>query len=113
VNVAKVDIQNNFSNVTEQSAIKAGDGGFTVTVQGDTNLLGGAITSTQAAIDAKQNTFQTGGTLSTTNIQNKANYEAASVSTNLIAGNTPLPGQSVSAGQSGIGYGEKMAILIQ
>jgi filamentous hemagglutinin len=47
--------------VVEQSAIKAGDGGFNVNVKGDTTLTGGAITSTQAAVDGGKNSFSTGG----------------------------------------------------
>ena len=45
--------------MTEQSGIKAGDGGFNVHVAGDTNLIGGVIESTQAAVDAAKNSFST------------------------------------------------------
>ncbi len=80
VNYAKSNINSNYASVTEQSALKAGDGGFTVNVKGNTDLKGGAITSTQAAIDQNKNPFSTGGTLTTSDIENKANYEAKSVS---------------------------------
>ncbi len=103
VNYAKSNINSTYASVTEQSAIKAGDGGFTVNVQGNTDLKGGAITSTQAAIDNNKNTFSTGGTLTTSDIQNKAAYDANSVSVNVGMGSTP--GQSASAGMSGVGFG--------
>jgi len=57
VNFAKSNIYSSYASVTEQSGLKAGDGGFTVNVKGDTDLKGGAITSTQAAIDQNKNSF--------------------------------------------------------
>ena len=38
----------------------AGGGGFSLIAQGNTNLKGGAITSTQAGIDNNKNTLTTG-----------------------------------------------------
>ena len=73
----KTDIDSNYQSVGEQSAIRAGDGGFQVSVKGDTTLKGGAITSTQEAIDNNKNSFETGGTLTMSDIQNTARYEAA------------------------------------
>ncbi len=99
----KQNINSNCASVTEQSGLKAGDGGFTVNVQGNTALVGGAITSTQAAIDNNKNSFQTGGTLTTSDIQNKASYNAKSISVTVGTGSTP--GQSASAGMSGVGFG--------
>jgi filamentous hemagglutinin len=106
VNYAKSSIFSNYASVTEQSGIKAGDGGFTVNVQGNTDLQGGAITSTQAAIDQNKNSFQTGGHLTTSDIQNKASYEAKSVSVSLGAGGSPMPGQGLSSTLSGAGMGK-------
>ncbi|MEJ7932639.1 hemagglutinin repeat-containing protein, partial [Ramlibacter sp. AN1015] len=37
------NIDSTYASVAEQSGIKAGDGGFQVTVGGDTNLRGGVI----------------------------------------------------------------------
>ena len=102
VNYAK----SSYASVTEQSGIKAGDGGFTVNVQGNTDLKGGAITSTQAAIDNNKNAFSTGGTLTTSDIENKASYEAKSVSVSVGAGGSPMPGQGLSAALSGAGMGK-------
>jgi filamentous hemagglutinin len=106
VNYAKSSINSTYASVTEQSALKAGDGGFTVNVQGNTALKGGAITSTQAAIDQNKNSFQTGGTLTTSDIENKASYEAKSVSVSVGAGSSPMPGQGLSAALSGAGMGK-------
>ncbi len=104
-NFAKSNINSTYASVTEQSGLKAGDGGFTVNVQGNTDLRGGAITSTQAAIDNNKNTFNTGGTLTTSDIQNKASFDAKSLSLSVSAGNSPMPGQGLSSTLSGVGFG--------
>ena len=100
------NVTSNYASVTEQSGLKAGDGGFTVNVQGNTALVGGAISSTQAAIDNNKNSFTTGGTLTTSNIQSKASFDAKSVSVSVAAGGTPMPGQGLSAALSGAGAGK-------
>jgi filamentous hemagglutinin len=105
-NYAKSSINSNYASVTEQSGIKAGDNGFTVNVQGNTDLKGGAITSTQAAIDNNKNSFQTSGSLTTSDIENKASYEAKSVSVSVGAGASPMPGQGLSSTLSGVGMGK-------
>ena len=108
VNYAKSSINSTYASVIEQSGIKAGDGGFQVKAQGNTDLKGGAITSTQAAIDNNKNSFQTGGTLTTSDIENKASYEAKSVSVSVSSssGGTTMPGQGLSAALSGAGMGK-------
>ena len=103
VNLGQSKINSTYTSVNEQSAIRAGDGGFQVEVKGNTTLTGGQITSTQAAVDNNKNTFTTGGSLTTSDIQNKASYEAKSVSVGVGAG--ALPGKSASAGMSGVGFG--------
>ncbi|WAC71209.1 hemagglutinin repeat-containing protein [Roseateles sp. SL47] len=75
-----------YAAVGAQAGIRAGDGGFNVEVAGNTDLKGGAITSSQAAIDAGKNAFST-GTLTSTDIQNRSQYSATAV--------------TVSAGTSG------------
>ena len=65
-----------YASVNEQSGILAGDGGYNVNVKKHTDLKGGIITSTQAAEDAGKNSFTT-GTLSTSDIQNHADYSAS------------------------------------
>jgi len=67
-----------YASVVEQSGIKAGDGGFQVTVKGDTQLKGGVITSTQAAIDAGKNSLTT-KSITASDIQNKDDYKASGI----------------------------------
>jgi filamentous hemagglutinin len=66
-----------YASVVEQSGMKAGDGGFQVQVQGSTDLKGGVVSSTQAAIDVKLNQFDT-ASLSSSDIQNHNFYKAGS-----------------------------------
>lgn len=70
----------------EQSGIRAGDGGFQVDVQGRTELIGGAITSTQAAVDLQRNRFESEGGLSTSDLHNSASFEATSVGVSVGVG---------------------------
>jgi len=78
--VGKSQINSNYQSVGTQSGLQTGDGGFKVNVKGDTTLTGGAITSTQAAVDAGVNHFQTGGTLTTTDLHNSADYQGSGYS---------------------------------
>ena len=103
VNLAASKIDSDYRSVVEQSAIRAGDGGFQVQVQGDTVLKGGAITSTQAAVDTKRNDFGTGGALVVSDISNHAQFEASAVSVNIGTGMSPS-GKLVPAG-TGVGGG--------
>ncbi|SYZ56535.1 hypothetical protein CPBF367_32270 [Xanthomonas arboricola pv. juglandis] len=68
-------VSGDFASVTEQSGIQAGDGGFNIRVGGNTDLKGGAIASTQAAVDAGVNRLQT-GTLTYSDIENTSSYDA-------------------------------------
>ena len=69
-------INADYASVNEQSGILAGDGGYNVNVKDHTDLKGGIITSTQAAEDAGRNQMST-GTLTASNIQNHADYDAS------------------------------------
>ncbi len=104
LNLAASKINSDFLSVNEQSAIWAGDGGFNVNVQGKTELVGGQITSTQAAVDAGKNSFTSQGGTSLQDLQNTAAYSAQSFSIGLGAGSQP--GKSMSAGMSGVGFGK-------
>ncbi len=89
VNAGKTKIDSNYASVTEQSGIRAGDGGFTVNVQGNTDLVGGAITGTDKAVNEGKNSLTT-ATLTTSDIQNKSSVNAQSsgfsVSTDMLNG---------------------------
>jgi filamentous hemagglutinin len=104
LSAGQTKINSNYQSVGEQSAIRAGDGGFQVNVGGNTTLAGGQITSSDKAVQDGKNTFSTGGSLSTSDLNNSASFEASSVSVGVGAG-TPKPGASLSAGLSGVGIG--------
>ena len=103
LNLGQTKIKSDYLSVNEQSAMRAGYGGFNVHVAGGTTLTGGQITSTQAAIDNNKNTFSSAGGTTIQDLQNSASYSANSVSVGLGAGSQP--GQSLSAGMSGVGIG--------
>lgn len=103
VNFANSNIKSDYASVDQQAGIRAGDNGFKVNVQGDTTLTGGAITSTDKAVKENKNSFTTGGQLTTSDINNQANYQADSVGVNIGVGVSPL-GKYVPGGTSaGIG----------
>ncbi len=74
-----------YASVTEQSGIKAGDGGFQVKVEGNTDLKGAVIASTDKAVEDSRNSLVT-ASLTTSDIQNKAEYEGKSAGVSLGAG---------------------------
>ena len=101
INASKSNTDSNFKSVGEQSGIKAGDGGFDVNVKGNTDLKGGVIASTDKAVDEGRNTFTTGGALTSSDIQNKADYKASgfSVSMGSSGGSTGLSGGGIGKDQ--------------
>ncbi|WP_236189434.1 hemagglutinin repeat-containing protein [Pseudomonas paraglycinae] len=76
--IAAQHMQSEYASVSEQSGIKAGDGGFQVEVKGNTDLVGAVIASTDKAVADGKNTLST-GTLTTSDIKNKAEYDASSI----------------------------------
>ena len=73
------NLNSNFQSVGEQSGLKAGDGGFQVSVANNTALVGGVIASTQQAVEANRNRFTTANQLSITDVQNTASYSGTAV----------------------------------
>lgn len=69
-------IDSDYASVGEQSGLRAGDGGFDVHVKGKTTLSGGAITSTQAAVEAGRNRFESEGGAELQDVQNTARFKA-------------------------------------
>ncbi|KAF7963276.1 hypothetical protein AWV80_11345 [Cupriavidus sp. UYMU48A] len=63
-----------YANVSEQSGIYAGEGGFDITVKGNTDLKGAVIAS---EADKERNSLTT-GTLSWSDIANHSDYSATS-----------------------------------
>ncbi len=105
-NYAQSQIDSDYASVVEQSSIRAGDGGFRVQVAGDATLKGGAITSTQTAVEQGHNSFTTEGTLALTDIENRAQYKATAVSVSAgtgvnTAGKLTPTGSSIGLGKDG------------
>ena len=75
--VGKIDSK--YESVTDQSGIYAGEDGFDIRVEDNTDLKGGIISSTA---DADKNKLST-GTLTFEDIQNKADYKAGSIGFNV------------------------------
>ena len=87
VNVANANTDSTYASVVEQSGLYAGQGGYDVTVQGNTDLKGAVIASTAEAAKNKLVT----GTLTASDIANHADYQSDSSSLSL----------SYSGGKSG------------
>ncbi|ULU27706.1 hemagglutinin repeat protein [Dyella terrae] len=83
------NIDSHYASVTTVSGIDAGDGGFNIHVNGNTDLKGGVIASTA---DASKNLLDT-GSLTFSDIENKAKYSASSVG---ISGGSSGSGVAVS-----------------
>jgi filamentous hemagglutinin len=94
---SRTQIHSDYASVGEQSGIRVGDGGFQVSVQGKTELIGGAITSTQVAVDQERNRFDSVGGLTLSDIHNSASFEANSVGVSVGVGS--------QLGSSGAGIG--------
>ncbi|WP_349780677.1 hemagglutinin repeat-containing protein [Xanthomonas sp. WHRI 7065] len=71
-NYSQQKVNSSYTSVKEQSGIQAGNGGFDITVGGNTHLIGGAIASTA---DATLNHLST-GSLTVEDLHNKAEYKA-------------------------------------
>ncbi|WP_090143190.1 hemagglutinin repeat-containing protein [Limnohabitans sp. DM1] len=101
INLAKSSINSDYLSVGEQSAIRAGDGGFQVNVQGNTTLTGAQITSTQAAVDQNKNSYEAKEGTTTTDLSNSASFSANSVGVGVGTGS--LPGQGSKLSSAGFG----------
>jgi filamentous hemagglutinin len=79
ISASKSNINSDYASVMEQSGIMAGEDGFQVNVHGNTKLTGAVIASTDKAIQDNKNSLAT-QTLTTSNIENKADYKADAMS---------------------------------
>ncbi|MEQ8096402.1 hemagglutinin repeat-containing protein [Xanthomonas hortorum] len=84
-------VNSSYTSVTEQSGIQAGNGGFDITVGGNTKLVGGAIASAAAASLNRLST----DSLTVEDLQNKAEYKTSGVT---VAGGTGSSMASVGIG---------------
>ncbi|WP_454766900.1 hemagglutinin repeat-containing protein [Cupriavidus campinensis] len=84
-----------YASVVEQSGLHAGQGGFDIDVKGNTDLKGAVIASTA---DKARNTLTT-GTLTTSDLENKAAYKS---DTSTIAGSITTDSAIKSLGATAI-----------
>ncbi|MCE1244337.1 MAG: hemagglutinin repeat-containing protein [Oryzomicrobium sp.] len=105
VSASQQKLDSTYKSVQEQSGLKAGDDGFQVTVKGNTDLKGAVISSTDKAVDDGKNSFSTEGTLTLSNLENRADYDGKATGVNLGAG-MKLDGSQAAMG-SGAGVGKE------
>jgi len=97
-------MNSDYASVTEQSGIRAGDGGFQVNVAGNTDLKGGVLVSSDEAVKAGVNSLTT-STLTSSDIENHASYDASQVA---LSGGYAFGGGAGGNDQgSGIGKDQK------
>ncbi len=99
-NVAEGRTDSTYASVVHQSGIAAGTGGYNINVKGNTDLVGGVISSTA---DPSKNTLRT-GTLTTRDVENHAAYssEQSSVSVSYTSGNMLDPKSVPTPMQQGV-----------
>ncbi|MBR8036505.1 hemagglutinin repeat-containing protein [Burkholderia vietnamiensis] len=77
-NISQQKMHSDYAAVAEQSGIKAGDAGYQVDVKGNTDLKGGVVASSDKSVQDGVNSLTT-ATLTYSDIQNHASYDASSV----------------------------------
>ncbi len=119
VNSNQSKVNADFTSVIEQSGILAGDEGFQINVQGNTNLVGAIVASSEQAEQEGKNEFIT-GTLVTSDLENNeevtasqtglslssgklGKYKIAKAAISNLATNTDLASDQQSTTLSGIG----------
>ncbi|MDN7560188.1 hemagglutinin repeat-containing protein [Burkholderia orbicola] len=120
--VGQTKMNSDYASVIEQSGIKAGDGGFQVDVRGNTDLKGGVIASSDKAVQDNLNSLTT-ATLTHSDIENHASYDASSVGLSGGYGGTigkdqkgtadnvnPVPGTSQPKGDGGFQIAPPVAL---
>ena len=102
ISASRSKVDGNYQSVTEQSGILAGDDGFKVAVNGNTDLKGAKIASTDKAVADNKNSFTT-ASLTNSDIQNKSDYKAESQSFSAGGG---YGGGKTAMNGTGIGFGK-------
>ncbi|MDR5011738.1 hemagglutinin repeat-containing protein [Agrobacterium fabacearum] len=85
--VQKSNVEGNYANVSEQSGIIAGSGGYNVRVGGNVDLAGGVIGSTA---DPAENTLSA-NSLTWSDIGNRSEASSSSLGISLTPGGIPVP----------------------
>ena len=94
ISASKTKINSDYASVNEQSGIRAGDAGFQVNVRGRTELMGGAITSSEGAVGNGVNQFESAGGLGLIDIGNSASFEAKGSSVSMGVSSTKPTGSA-------------------
>lgn len=102
LNGGKTDITADYKAVGQQSGIFTGDGGFDLEVGGQTTLIGGAITTTDAAVAAGRNKYVSKGGIVTQDIENTTSYDGDAIQVGVSLGMTDNKPQGNT---NGLGYG--------
>ncbi len=102
ISASRSHIDSNYQSTNQQSGINTGDGGFQVNVQGNTNLTGAVIASTEAAVANNANSFTTGGALTLSDVQNTASYTGTAAG---VSVNTGIQGGQFGVNGVGAGVG--------
>ncbi|MCZ2159235.1 hemagglutinin repeat-containing protein, partial [Bartonella sp. 220] len=89
ISLNKDKSSSDYHNVVEQSGIKAGEGGFELTVKDQTTLTGGIIASTASA---DKNSLTT-GSITTSDITNSAHAQASSQGLSISGGGAMYEGK--------------------
>ena len=103
VNGGKTDLNADYKGVGEQSGIFTGNGGFDITANGKTTLIGGAITTTEAARDAGRNRYTSADCITTKDLKNTTSYDGDAIQVGVSLGQTDNKPQ---ASMNGLGYGK-------
>ncbi|WP_144372139.1 hemagglutinin repeat-containing protein [Vogesella urethralis] len=101
ISAGNTRIDSDYLNVAEQSGLKAGDGGFQLTVKGDTPLSGGVIASSDVAVQAGVNRLDTTAT-HLSDLHNQASYKASGYSVNVGVSSGKPSGSAASDTRAGI-----------
>ncbi|WP_186060755.1 hemagglutinin repeat-containing protein [Burkholderia gladioli] len=120
--VGQTKTNSDYASVIEQSGIKAGDGGFQVDVKGNTDLKGGVVASSDKAVQYNLNKLTT-STLTHSDIENHASYDASSIGLSGGYGGTigkdqkgtatnvnPVPGTTLPKGDGGLQVAPPVAL---
>ncbi|WP_298971566.1 hypothetical protein [uncultured Psychrobacter sp.] len=102
VNGGKTNLNADYQAVGEQSGIFTVDGGFDIAADGKTTLIGGAITTTEAARDAGHNRYTSSDGIKTQDINDTTSYDGNAIQAGLSLGQTDNKPQ---ASMNGLGYG--------
>nr|WP_231581064.1 hemagglutinin repeat-containing protein [Chromobacterium sp. LK1] len=94
VSLSQQKMDADYASVQQQSGIKAGDGGFQLSVKGSTQLTGAVIAGSAASIQQGKNSLSTGA-LVTKDIDNHADFTASSVT--VTAGSGGVTGMAMAA----------------